>query len=95
MSSGHEGSPGLFCGWACFSRTGCSHFREHPFVELAGIEPASFGVEPGLLRAQSVLSFSQPRRSHEQVADRLSHRDVPHSPRGPDCAASLLDEARI
>jgi len=33
-------------------------------VELAGIEPASFGVEPGLLRVQSVLSCSQPRRSH-------------------------------
>jgi hypothetical protein len=46
-------------------------------VELAGIEPASSSVEPGLLRVQSVLSLSRPRRSHEQVADGLSHEKVP------------------
>ena len=33
-------------------------------VELAGIEPASSSVEPGLLRVQSVKAFSRPRRSH-------------------------------
>jgi len=69
---------------------------EHPdVVELAGIEPASFGVDPGLLRVQFVMSFSQSRRSHEHVADRLSHRKVPVSPCGQDSPASLLDEARI
>ena len=33
-------------------------------VELAGIEPASSGVEPGLLRVQSAMALSRPRRSH-------------------------------
>lgn len=41
-------------------------------VELAGIEPASSSVEPGLLRVQSVMSFSQPRCSHRHVTDGLS-----------------------
>ena len=36
-------------------------FCEDPRVELAGIEPASSSVEPGLLRVQSVMSlFSAP-----------------------------------
>ena len=50
---------GLFCEES-------SLFLRRPpwLVELAGIEPASFGVEPGLLRVQSVVSFSLPRRSH-------------------------------
>jgi hypothetical protein len=64
-------------------------------VELAGIEPASFGAVPGLLRVQSVVSSSQSRRSHRHVTDGLSHRKVPLSPRGPDSTASLLNEARI
>ena len=46
-------------------------------VELAGIEPASSSVEPGLLRVQSVNRFSRPRRSHRHVADRPSHGIVP------------------
>ncbi len=45
-------------------------------VEPAGIEPASDSAEPGLLRAQSVLTFSQSRRSHGHVVDRLSHSEV-------------------
>jgi hypothetical protein len=45
-----------------------------PAVELAGIEPASFGAVPGILRVQNVMSSSQSRRSHEHVADRLSHK---------------------
>ena len=49
-------------------------------VELAGIEPASSSVEPGLLRVQSVMSFSQSRRSHRHVADRLSQEKVPITP---------------
>jgi len=49
-------------------------------VELAGIEPASSSVEPGLLRVQSVLSFSRPRRSHRHVADRPSQDEVPVTP---------------
>ena len=40
-------------------------------------------------------SFSQSRRSHGHVADRLSHKNVPVSPCGQDSPASLLDEARI
>jgi len=62
-------------------------------VELAGIEPASFGAVPGILRVQSVMSFSQSRCSHEHVTDRLSHEDVPASPRGPNSPVSLLTEA--
>ena len=46
--------------------------RPRGLVELAGIEPASSDVDSGILRAQFVVSFSQPRRSHEHVADRLS-----------------------
>ncbi len=49
-----------------------AHVGQAVVVELAGIEPASSSVEPGLLRVQSVLSFSRPRRSHEHVADRPS-----------------------
>jgi hypothetical protein len=55
---------GFAPGLPGISRTGCSLFREHPWVELAGIEPASFGTEPGLLRVQSVVTSSQSRRSH-------------------------------
>ncbi len=40
-------------------------------VEVAGIEPASFGTSPGLLRVQPAL-VSQPRRSRRQAADGLS-----------------------
>jgi len=46
-------------------------FCEDPTVELAGIEPASFGADPGLLRVQSVLShFSAP------VLPRTGHRQA-------------------
>jgi hypothetical protein len=31
-----------------------------PIVEMAGIEPASNGAEPGLLRVQSAVLFSAP-----------------------------------
>lgn len=50
-------------------------------VEPAGIEPASDSAKPGLLRAQSAKSFSQPQRSHGHVADRLSHSKVFTQPR--------------
>ena len=33
-------------------------------VELRGIEPRSSGVDPGLLRVQSAMACSQPRRSY-------------------------------
>ncbi len=33
---------------------------KHAMVEMAGIEPASCGAEPGLLRAQSAVLFSAP-----------------------------------
>lgn len=35
-----------------------------PSVELGGIEPPSSSAETGLLRVQSVVSFSRPRRSY-------------------------------
>ena len=35
-----------------FSPTRGLAFRQHPVVEVAGIEPASLSNEPGLLRAQ-------------------------------------------
>jgi len=41
-------------------------------VELAGIEPASSDVDSGILRAQSAVASSQPRRSYGHVADGLS-----------------------
>jgi sulfate permease, SulP family len=63
-------------------------------VELAGIEPASFGAVPGLLRVQSAVSFSQPRCSYRHVTDGLSRIEVPRHPSGGGDAASLLDEAR-
>ena len=47
-------------------------------VELPGIEPGSFGVGPGLLRAQSACRLSQPQCSRRQVTDRLSRCDCPH-----------------
>jgi hypothetical protein len=45
-----------------FSRAGVRKFANTPgWVELAGVEPASSSVEPGLLRVQFVLSlFSAP-----------------------------------
>ncbi|CAA9338118.1 MAG: hypothetical protein AVDCRST_MAG72-641 [uncultured Nocardioidaceae bacterium] len=42
-------------------------------MELAGIEPASFGAEPGLLRVQSAMALSQSRHSRRRVAGGLSH----------------------
>ena len=75
--SRHQSSPApagealVHEGWARV-RTGPAYgaedfalFCEDPVVvELAGIEPASSSVEPGLLRVQSVMSSSQSRRSH-------------------------------
>jgi hypothetical protein len=37
-----------------------SEFEYGDLVEVAGIEPASFGTSPGLLRAQPALLFSAP-----------------------------------
>src|SRR5699024_10910673 len=45
-------------------------------VEQAGNEPATDSAEPGLLRAQSVMTFSQSRRSYGHVVDGLSHSEV-------------------
>ena len=43
-----------------FSPTRGPAFRQHPVVEVAGIEPASFGALPGLLRAQFALPLLGP-----------------------------------
>ena len=53
-------------------------------VELAGIEPASFDAEPGLLRVQSASRFSQPRRSRRHATDRLSRCKSPDDVPRPD-----------
>src|SRR5690625_1373114 len=45
-------------------------------VESVGISTASESSEPVLLRAQSVMTFSQSRRSYEHVVDGLSHSEV-------------------
>lgn len=37
--------------------SGCTN---EVMVEVAGVEPASFGTSPGLLRAQPALLFSAP-----------------------------------
>jgi len=46
-------------------------------VELAGIEPASSGADPGLLRAQSAWRFSRPQCSRRRVTDGLSRCECP------------------
>jgi len=43
-------------------------------VEAAGIEPASFGTEPGLLRAQTVYVFSSRRRHGTPTTDQVTVR---------------------
>jgi hypothetical protein len=48
-------SPRHLQGW--ISRTLQALFRDHPWVEVAGIEPASFSFSAGLLRAQPVEGF--------------------------------------
>src|SRR5690625_3408791 len=53
-------------------------------VEVAGIEPASDGVAPGLLRVQSAGRFSRPQRSRRQVADGPSHLRIADGPSDPD-----------
>lgn len=47
-------------------------------VEVAGIEPASDDVEPGLLRVQSVMDFLGPHHSHGREGGRAQ------SARSPD-----------
>ena len=50
-------------------------FRRHtsPLVEVAGIEPASYGTDPGLLRAQPANDFLSPGEQAGMLPDGLSH----------------------
>jgi len=48
-------------------------------VEVAGIEPASFVVVSGLLRAQPAQRSTRPRRSRRQVADGPSRGRCPRT----------------
>src|SRR4051795_1604752 len=64
-------------------------------VELAGIEPASSSVEPGLLRVQSVMSFSRPRCSHLTRHRQAQPGKSPSHPSQRRWPASLLDEAWV
>ena len=50
-------------------------------VEVAGIEPASFGEQPGLLRAQRAVVFSAPPVTHASRCRAQSLCDVPMPPR--------------
>ena len=45
-------------------------------VEVAGIEPASFGAKSGLLRAQSAVAFLGPGGHADKSADRPSHCEI-------------------
>jgi hypothetical protein len=57
-------------------------FCEDPVVELAGIEPASSSVEPGLLRVQSVRSlFSAPGLARTRPRQAQSRNSPAHPPR--------------
>ena len=49
-------------------------------VEVAGIEPASFGEQSGLLRAQRAVVFSAPPVTHASRCRAQSLCDVPYSP---------------
>ena len=75
------------CEYTKERRDGVRCRTEHPnrrssgdLVEVAGIEPASFGTSPGLLRAQPALLFSAPavtQASHRRAQSLLG---VPLSP---------------
>ena len=49
-------------------------------VEVAGIEPASDDMRPGLLRAQCAMDFLGPRARTHTFPDRPSRVRVPRSP---------------
>jgi hypothetical protein len=58
-------------------------------VEVAGIEPASFGTSPGLLRAQPASFFSAPAVLQASRRRAQPLLDVPSSPAaGPDGGSS-------
>jgi site-specific DNA recombinase len=60
-------------------------------VEVAGIEPASFGSLPGLLRAQPAVFFSAPAVTQASCRRAQSLLDVPPGPAtGPGGGSSLL-----
>jgi hypothetical protein len=48
-------------------------------VEVAGIEPASFGLSTGLLRAQPMGGISAPHPASAPVVEPSSPLDVPVS----------------
>ena len=54
-------------------------------VEVAGIEPASDDVEPGLLRAQLAALFLSPRDLASVSRKRAQLSKSPHSPDNEDC----------
>jgi len=62
-------------------------------VEVAGIEPASDGSEPGLLRAQSADEFLSPGILADKDADGLSHLEVPATPMTRATSSGSQDDA--
>ena len=60
-------------------------------VEVAGIEPASFGYVPGLLRVQPAVLFSAPAVTQASCRRAQSLFDVPSDPvTGTSGGAPLL-----
>ena len=58
----------------------CTGLGSADFVEVAGIEPASFSTSPGLLRAQLALLFSAPAITQARRRQAQPLLDVPPSP---------------
>jgi hypothetical protein len=89
-SRGHRCSrwPRLFANWI-------PAFRQDPVVEVAGIEPASFDAEPGLLRAQSVSPLSAPPISRTSRCDGPSRCLLSLLHPRPAQEVSHLADARI
>ena len=62
-------------------------------VEVAGIEPASDDVEPGLLRAQSAAAFLGPHDHADKIVDGLSQLKVPVTSLTKVTSSGSLDDA--
>jgi hypothetical protein len=62
------------------NNTAASLLMAGSFVEVAGIEPASFSASPGLLRAQLAALFSAPAIMQARRRQAQSLFDVPPGP---------------
>ena len=78
MRQGHPG-PGGGRSPLAAAEFGVGPARE-VFVEVAGIEPASFSTSPGLLRAQLAVIFSAPAVTQASCRRAQPLLDVPSNP---------------